>query len=76
VAKIAELERVRIAARISAGLDRARAEGKTLGRKRLVFDRQRVWDLRDQGRSITAICGALGLSHGTVQRTLEARAPR
>src|SRR5579875_423873 len=35
VAKIAELERQRIRARIKAGLDRTRAKGVTLGRKRL-----------------------------------------
>jgi DNA invertase Pin-like site-specific DNA recombinase len=73
VAKIAELERKRIVERIHAGLSRARAEGKKLGRKRIVFDRQKVYDLRDQGQSISAICGNLGLSRGTVQRALDTR---
>ena len=70
VAKIAELERKRIKARIMAGLDRAKAQGKTLGRRRLVFDRSKVTALRDQGKSINEICEALNLSHGTVQRAL------
>jgi DNA invertase Pin-like site-specific DNA recombinase len=74
VAKLAELERKRIIARINAGLDRARAEGKTLGRKRLVFDRSKVWAMRDSGKSIREISDALRMSHGTVQRALEARA--
>jgi len=73
VAKIAELERKRIRARINAGLERARQEGKTLGRRRLVFDRTKVRALRDRGKSIREISEALGLSHGTVQRALEAQ---
>jgi DNA invertase Pin-like site-specific DNA recombinase len=70
VAEIAELERKRIKARIMAGLDRAKAQGKTLGRRRLVFDRSKVTALRDEGMSINEICEALNLSHGTVQRVL------
>jgi DNA invertase Pin-like site-specific DNA recombinase len=70
VAKIAELERKRIKARIMAGLDRAKAQGKTLGRRRLVFDRSKVTALRAEGKSINEICEALNLSHGTVQRVL------
>lgn len=73
VAKIAELERKRIQARIHAGLDRARSQGKVLGRRRLVVDRSKVWALRDRGKSIREIGEALGLSHGTVQRAIEAR---
>lgn len=66
VAKIAELERKRIRARINAGLDRARAKGVKLGRKRLVFDRSKVWKLKDAGHSTREISESLGLSHGTV----------
>jgi DNA invertase Pin-like site-specific DNA recombinase len=73
VAKIAELERKRIRTRILAGLDRARAQGKVLGRRRLAFDRTKVWTLRDQGKSINEICEVLRLSHGTVQRVLATR---
>jgi DNA invertase Pin-like site-specific DNA recombinase len=73
VAKIAELERKRIRARIHAGLERARAQGKVLGRRRLVVDRSKVWALKDSGKSIREIGEALGLSHGTVQRSLQAR---
>ena len=72
VAKIAELERKRIRARIMAGLERAKAEGKTLGRRRLVIDRQKVWNMRTAGHSINEIAASMKLSHGTVQRTLEA----
>jgi DNA invertase Pin-like site-specific DNA recombinase len=73
VAKIAELERKRIRARINAGLERARAKGVKLGRKRLVFDRSKVWKMRDSGKSIREISESLRLSHGTVQRVIQDR---
>jgi DNA invertase Pin-like site-specific DNA recombinase len=73
VAKIAELERKRIRARIRAGLDKARADGVPLGRPRLVVDREKVWKLRDQGMSVRGIAGMLNLSHGSVQRIVQAR---
>jgi len=73
VAKIAELERKRIRTRIMAGLEKARADGKTFGRPRILVDRRRVWALRDAGNSITEIMRKMKLSHGTIQRALEAR---
>jgi DNA invertase Pin-like site-specific DNA recombinase len=73
VAKIAELERHRIRARVKAGLEKARADGKQLGRRRVVVDRTKVWDLRDSGLSIRLICAQMKLSHGTVQRIIETR---
>jgi DNA invertase Pin-like site-specific DNA recombinase len=71
---VASFERKRIRERIAAGLARARAEGTSLGRPRVVVDRQKVWRLRDRGKSINDICELMGLSHGTVQRIVEARA--
>jgi DNA invertase Pin-like site-specific DNA recombinase len=73
-AKLAELERERIRARVKAGLEKARADGKSLGRPRVIVDRQNVWSLRDQGRSIRQISATLKLSHGTVQRIINQRA--
>jgi DNA invertase Pin-like site-specific DNA recombinase len=72
-AKLAELERKRIRARVKAGLEVARAKGKTLGRPRVVVDRAKVWALKDAGRSIRDIANMMNLSHGTVQRALAAR---
>jgi len=72
-AKLAELERTRIRARVIAGLEKARADGKTLGRPALVLDRAKVWNLRDAGRTIREIAATLKLSHGTVQRALAAQ---
>jgi DNA invertase Pin-like site-specific DNA recombinase len=73
-AKLAELERNRIRARIMAGLEKARADGKHLGRRRLVVDRAKVWRMRKDGQSIRAISASLDLSHGMVQRILAAEA--
>jgi len=70
---VAAFERRRIVERIRAGLARARSEGTALGRPRVVVDRQKVWRLRDRGKSINDICELMGLSHGTVQRVVEAR---
>jgi DNA invertase Pin-like site-specific DNA recombinase len=72
-AKLAELERKRIKARVKAGLEAARAKGKTLGRPRVIVNRAKVWALRDGGSSIREIAATMKLSHGTVQRALAAR---
>jgi DNA invertase Pin-like site-specific DNA recombinase len=72
-AKLAELEHKRIKARVKAGLAKARAEGKTLGRPRVLVNRPKVWGLADAGHSIRAIATTLKLSHGTTQRALAAR---
>lgn len=71
LAAIAKQERIRLSERVQAGLSRAKAQGKTLGRPRVVANRARVWALKDAGRSIRRISATLKLSHGTVQRVLE-----
>jgi DNA invertase Pin-like site-specific DNA recombinase len=71
-AKLAELERTRIRARVKAGLETARAKGATLGRPRVVVNRSKVWRLKEAGHSIRDIAATMKLSHGTVQRVLEA----
>lgn len=72
-AKLAELERNRIRARVVAGLEKARADGKPLGRPPVVVNRTKVWSLRDAGHSIRQIAAKMRLSHGTIQRIVEAR---
>ena len=67
-AKLAEVERKRIKARIVAGLEKARADGKSLGRPRVIVDRSNVRAMREAGASIREIASRLKLSHGTVQR--------
>src|SRR5580692_7134558 len=73
LAAIAKQERVRLSERVQAGLSRAKAQGKTLGRPCVAVNRSKVWALKGAGRSIRQIAAAMKLSHGTVQRALEAR---
>jgi DNA invertase Pin-like site-specific DNA recombinase len=78
IASFARNERETLIARTKAGLLRARAEGKTLGRPRVlgskghVGDLQQIRKLRKAGKSQREIAAALKLSKGTVQRALEA----
>jgi DNA invertase Pin-like site-specific DNA recombinase len=73
VAKIAALERERIRERIFAGLERARAEGRHLGRPRAAVREARVGALRRKGMSIREIARETGVSPMTVQRILKGR---
>ena len=65
---IAKQESVRLSERVRAGLDRARAAGKSLGRPRVVVDVGRVKALRAAGASWSQVCESTGLSMGTAQR--------
>ena len=66
----AEFERSLIRERVSAGMKAAKTAGKTMGRPRRVFNRDAVHELRRQGTPIAAIGKQLGISVGTVSRTL------
>jgi DNA invertase Pin-like site-specific DNA recombinase len=70
VATVAKQERIRISQRVKAGLETARAKGKTLGRPRVIVDARRIATLRKSGASWAAICRETGLSKGTAQRAL------
>jgi DNA invertase Pin-like site-specific DNA recombinase len=73
LASLAKQERVRISERVRAGLARARKEGKTLGRRRRVFDRPAIVRLRDQDKlSWPQIAARTGLGLGTVFRAYRA----
>jgi len=77
IASFARNERETLIARTKAGLVRARAEGKTLGRPRVLGSKGHVGDLQEikklhrAGKSQREIATALRLSKGTVQRALE-----
>jgi DNA invertase Pin-like site-specific DNA recombinase len=73
LATIAKQEQVRLSERTSAGLARARAKGIALGRPKLIFNRQKVVDLRAAGLSFRAIAKQLKLSMGTVHRVIHSR---
>jgi putative DNA-invertase from lambdoid prophage Rac len=63
---VAELERNIIRERVSAGLRRAKKEGKTLGRPRVIVDRDKVRLLHGQGNSVRMIAAQFGLTKSTV----------
>ena len=67
-----EFERSMIQERVKAGLARARAQGKTLGRPRIVDDRlrQTIASARAEGLSVRKIATQVGASVGTVQGVL------
>jgi DNA invertase Pin-like site-specific DNA recombinase len=70
IATVAKQERVRISQRVRAGLDLARAKGRTLGRPRIAVDSPRIALLRAQGRSWSDIVRETGVSKGTAQRAV------
>ena len=66
-------EREMIRERTLAGLERARREGKTLGRRKVTNDRitAQIIELRSAKKSIRAIASEVGVSIGTVSKTLK-----
>jgi DNA invertase Pin-like site-specific DNA recombinase len=70
LATLAKQERIRLSERTKAGLERARREGKTLGRPRVEVDAREIRALRDRGLSWGAVARETGLSRGTCQRAL------
>jgi DNA invertase Pin-like site-specific DNA recombinase len=66
LAVFAEFERNLIVERVNAGLDRARRQGKQLGRSRVNVDREKIHELRQAGDSIRTIAAKLGLTRCTV----------
>jgi len=75
LASLAKQERTRIRERVKAGLDRARLKGtrsgRPIGRPRVIFRRDRVTELREQGLSLRDIARKTGVSYGSVRRTLQ-----
>lgn len=71
VAAVAELERSLITERVRAGIARARAKGKKLGRPEgSKINVAKVMECRSRGMSIRRIAKALGIGVGSVQRAL------
>lgn len=69
----AEFERAMIQERVKAGLQRARASGKTLGRPRVSLGiEQAIREAKAQGTGILRIARQVGCGVGTVQRVLAA----
>jgi DNA invertase Pin-like site-specific DNA recombinase len=75
LASLAKQERIRIQERVRAGLDRARLKGtrsgRPIGRPHVVFHRDQVAELREQGQSLREIARRLRVSYGTIHRLLQ-----
>jgi DNA invertase Pin-like site-specific DNA recombinase len=74
LAAIAEFERGMIRERCNAGLARAKAEGRQLGRKHALnaHQRQRARDLLEAGETQRAVARLLGVGQATIARLAEA----
>ena len=70
LAAVAEFEREMIRERVMAGLTSAKRRGKQLGRRKLLFDRERAMSLHRAGKSIRTIAEALHVNRGTLHRFL------
>jgi len=68
LAAVAKQERVRLAERTRAGLERVRREGKKLGRPEAKVDTAMIQRMRDEGASWSEIARRTRLSRGTVQK--------
>lgn len=70
---IAEFERERIRERVVAGLQRARSQGKRLGRPEHQLDEERLAPVR--GLSVRVAAARLGVSPATAHRWLSQKSP-
>lgn len=70
LAAVAEFEREMIRDRVRAGLSKAKAQGKSLGRPRKDLSPARVHHLRAQGMSLRSIGEHIGASKNLVARIL------
>ena len=68
LATVAKQERIRIKERVMAGLNRARSEGKILGRRPIVFRRDVISERRAAGWSWPRIADELGVHPSAVRR--------
>jgi len=71
LATIAKQERIRIIERTVAGLDRARAEGKEIGRPKRIVNIDTILSLRREGDSVKTISAKLGVSKNTIDRRIQ-----
>jgi DNA invertase Pin-like site-specific DNA recombinase len=71
LAVVAKQERVRLSERTKAGLERARKQGKVLGRPRAQVDADQIRAMRERGLSWDAIGRHTGLARATCQRALQ-----
>ena len=70
LATVAKQERIRLSERVTAGLARAKREGRTGGRPKVIVSTSKIRKLADQGISAVQIGTQLGVSRMTVTRRL------
>ncbi len=75
IAAVAELERSIIRERVIMGLQRAKAQGKRIGRPAARLDAGELQRLREEGLSYRAIAKRCGVSHPTVMALLNGKKP-
>jgi DNA invertase Pin-like site-specific DNA recombinase len=68
LASIAKQERIRISERTIAGLQRAKRQGKKLGRPRVVCDRAKIRAAHERGMSLAAVAAEFGISKTSAAR--------
>jgi len=73
IAAIAQLERSLIVERVKAGIRRARAEGRRVGRPRLAVDRWQLEQVLRQGLSVREGARMLGVSPSSFLRLMRER---
>ena len=71
---LAQQERERLIERTKAGLERARRQGKRIGRPRVSVDVTKALALQNEGKSIREIALKLGVGAATLHRALQAQA--
>ena len=69
---LADIERTLMAERQRAGIERARAEGKLLGREKRHLDEIRLMELREEGHSIRAIAEMMNAPRSTIADRIKA----
>src|ERR1022692_4814107 len=74
LATVAKQERIRLSERVTAGLARAKREGRVGGRPKVVISTTKMRKLADRGLSAVQIGAQLGVSRMTVSRRLAAGA--
>jgi DNA invertase Pin-like site-specific DNA recombinase len=70
LAAVAKQEHARLSERVVAGLRRAKREGKVLGRKRIIVDRDMICAMHGTGQSVRAIATEVGISKSLVANIL------
>jgi DNA invertase Pin-like site-specific DNA recombinase len=74
IGAIAELERNLIVERVRAGMRRAKLEGRHIGRKPLVLDRDAILRDRQRGHSLSQLAKSHLVSRATIYRLLKEHA--